>query len=207
MQAGRLWHSSIIPYVSFTIAILLGISLKEPLANTLTIFFDNTPRMPHVFTKAHTPVQKKELSAHELQELFIKADALFHDKKLDDAMTAYKEIITKDPTVVLTFMRLGTAAWVKKEFNQAEYFYQTVLVLQPNYLSAYIKLGLTQHELKKYDQAIDNFKKALTLEPNNFQANYYVSKAYAEAADFDNAMIYAKKAIELQPKNVHTHLN
>ncbi len=143
----------------------------------------------------------------QTQQIFAHADTLLQQENTEDALKEYKDILNKDHTALMGFMRLGTALCKLNKYESAEYCYRVAVLLQPSFILGYIKLGIVQHKLHKLDQALRSFTAVLLFQPDNFDALFNISRIYTDLNQFDKAIEYAKKAISLQPHNVHTHLN
>lgn len=207
MQASKTWHITYLPHIIIATSFISGMVCRHMLSDSWSLFSSPSALIVHDNIIKPEPPPSTPSSAQAIQALFADADELFLHNDIEAAITKYKEIVSKDHTAVLSFIRLGGAYCKLEKYEPAEYFYRVAISLQPNFLPAYIKLGLVQHKLHKYDSALRTFIAAALLQPNNFDAIYNISKVYADMNEFEKAIEYAKKAIELQPNNVHTHLN
>ncbi len=206
MQASKIWQATYLPYALMGASLLLGMALKDLFLNSWTLFSTSPAKIMMQEVTKHQP-SSGMLSPESIDALFADADDLFRKNEVDAAIKKYKDILNRDHSTIMAFMRLGAASCRAEKYEQAEYFYRTAVSLQPSFTSAYIKLGLVQHKLNKPEFALRTFTAVMLLQPDNSEAIFNISKVYADLDYYDKAIEFAKKAIEMEPKNVHTHLN
>lgn len=206
MEASKARQISYIPYVMAICSLLSGMFVKDLLLHSWDLFY--SPYTTPIQESISLPCNKQPTATLEqLTALFAQGDELFHDDKIEDAIKKYKEILNKDHTTVMCFMRLATALCKIHKYEQAEYFYRVAIALQPTFVPAYVKLAIVQQKLNKLDSALNTLIAAIVLQPDNFDAIFSLSKVYCDLSQFNKGIELAKKAIDMQPDNVHTHLN
>lgn len=104
----------------------------------------------------------------------------------------------------LTLMQntLGTAYYLKGEYEEALKEFNEVLARDPNSCSAYYNLGLVYEKLKKIEQSKSNFQKLIDLCKTNediANAYYHLSVINLILKNKDEAQIGFQKVIELFP--------
>jgi len=200
MSYTKSWSFHYLHYLLFSSALLIGMIIKDPICS---LWYDTEKTIEYDISERTAAIKKEQ----DIAALFEKADQLFHANEIDQAVTAYKQIINDDHATILTIMRLGAAAARKEHYSLAEHYYRIAVSLQPSYLQAYIRLGIVQMKLTHYEDALRTFHATLMLDPQCFEALFELSKTYAELGQFDKALIYGQKARDVHPNDVHTHLN
>jgi len=100
----------------------------------------------------------------------ILGDALYKQKKMDEAIVHYKEAIRLDPDFRKAYVRLGDALYKQKKMDEIIVNYKKTIRgtirLNPNLAIAHSNLGDALVEQKKIDEAIVHYKEAIRLDPD-----------------------------------------
>ena len=110
-----------------------------------------------------------------------KANSLFKDGKLDEAITEYTKLLEYDPenknfqSIILTnralcYRKQNKLMEALKDVDEA-------LKLNPLYVTGYIRRGHVYKDLKMYDDAVHDFQKVKELDPSNRDADALIKEA------------------------------
>lgn len=122
------------------------------------------------------------------------------EKKYDQAIMQYNQIIKKCPTYADAYYGLGCAYSEIKDYNKAVESYNKAITINPNHSSSYYNLGCAYSEIKDYNKAIECYDKAITINPNHSKAYYNCGEAYEFIGNSSKAAEYYKKAINISPQ-------
>ena len=99
-------------------------------------------------------------------------NALYVQKKLDEAITAYRQAITLNPKDDLIYLNLaytlfeqGGKLFKAKQFRQAFEAFDQLTRLDPTFVNAWYGRGVALGQLKRYSEAISSFDQAIRLKP------------------------------------------
>jgi tetratricopeptide (TPR) repeat protein len=113
----------------------------------------STPNAPMAFTLVKRGVVAGPLGGvniRDLQAQLTAADALFNQEKWDDAIAAYRTIITKTPGLVMINLQVAAAYLNKNDYPAAIAAYNELLKTNPNNEKAALGIGTTM--LKQGDE-------------------------------------------------------
>ncbi len=133
------------------------------------------------------------------QKLFDKAVSVSHNKKKDEAISLFKQIVEKDEKDFVVWTELGTLYFVSEKFNDAEKHYQKSLELNPTFVLTQLNLGKLYLAQKKPDMAIEILDKAILNQPTSPDLNHYLGEAYLQVKKGSKAVVYLNEAIRLAP--------
>ena len=120
--------------------------------------------------------------------------------KIDEATTAYFEVLSSDPKNKFAYYNLGQIARLQNKFAIAEGYYRSALESDPNFGVALFGLGATRQALNAIDDAISVYRKDISVEPNNAAAHYNLGillRIQGKTAEGDAEIA---RGIQLDPK-------
>ena len=110
------------------------------------------PPMTFTLTKnVESPSALGSLSARDLQTSLAAADALFQGQRWDDAIAAYRGVLTQAPALNVVHLQIAAAYRGKKDFDSALAAYNEILKADPNNHKA--KIGIAMTHVDKGDLA------------------------------------------------------
>jgi tetratricopeptide (TPR) repeat protein len=133
---------------------------------------------------------------------FAAATNLTREGKLDEAEAAFKEILTKYPSVPEVHYNLGYIYSQKKDWAAAEAAYQKAAELRPGYVDAWMALHRVYMESGQKDKAADVMKQAVATNGENPTVQFNLGVAYLNAQQLDEAEAAFQKVQTLDPSNV-----
>jgi tetratricopeptide (TPR) repeat protein len=140
--------------------------------------------------------------ADTLSGPFAAATNLTREGKWDEAEAAFKEILTKYPSVPEVHYNLGYIYSQKKDWAAAEAAYQKAAELRPGYVEAWMALHRVYMESGQKDKAEEVMKQAVATNGENPTVQFNLGVAYLNAQQLDEAEAAFKKVQSLDPANV-----
>jgi tetratricopeptide (TPR) repeat protein len=140
----------------------------------------------------------------------------FHSKERhDQALSEYKDALSRNPDQVDANLGLGYAALVSKNYDEAEtYLHKAASADKKNarcqFLFGILQLGRSSTGENKQDLLIDawnHLKAAATLNPELAEAHSELAYALSKLGDKDSAIKEATTAARLNQGNEHYFLN
>lgn len=101
----------------------------------------------------------------EANSLMEKAEAMFAQGKLDEALAAYQKALQLDPKIYEAALFSGDVYKEQGKYDQAEIWYQKAIAINPDRETAYRYSATPLMLQKKYDQARDRYIEAYITEP------------------------------------------
>lgn len=135
----------------------------------------------------------------ENQKIFDKAASASKEKKIDNAILLYNQLIKDDPKDFVALTELGTLYFKNDKLPQAEEFYIKALEQKPDFAVAQINLGKLYLAKKEPEKAITTLSKAVETEPNSADAQHYLGEAYLQVKKGSKAVVYLNEALKLAP--------
>jgi len=127
--------------------------------------------------------------------------AHFKAGRKDEAITAFRGVLRKNPNNVDAMRQLAIAYWRgQKNVSDAEALLRRAIEIAPNFLSARMILGMVLLDANKQVEAIECYKVATQLEPDNAATWSALGNAYAQASYAEKGVYAFAKSVELDPE-------
>jgi TolA-binding protein len=135
------------------------------------------------------------VNARDLQSELAEADKLYNAEKWDDAIAAYKAILTHAPALTVINLQLGAAYRSKRDYEGAAAAYNALLKTDPSNEKARVGLAMTSLEKGDVDAAEDLLRKAVAA-PNAGRDDLFTFGEImrAKKQDADAAKYYQRAA-------------
>ena len=148
-------------------------------------------------------------SADELYDYGYK---LHKENKIDDAISAYKAVLTKNSSKVDAYVNLAICYAAKDDYNNAistlndakakfpanNLVLKTLQDVQSDLSSTRLATASSSYENKDYKKAIQEY---LAINPPTEDSMLGVAASYQALNDYNNAIEYYKKAEKINPNN------
>jgi Tfp pilus assembly protein PilF len=128
-----------------------------------------------------------------------KAEEAFENKKYDQAVAIFRQILVDDPADFQTWSELGTVYLAQKKNSDAEAAYLRALEARPKFFLALMNLGKLRLATKNFESSIEPLTQAVTAKPTSAEANYYLGEAYLQIKKGSKAVGYLNEALRLDP--------
>ena len=136
-----------------------------------------------------------------------KGNALFYERKYDEAIEQYQKALYVDPEFVEAFYNWGNALFEQKKYEEAIEQYRKALEVNPDYSDAYFNWGNVLSEQKKYEEAIEQYRKAVKVNPDYSDAYYNWGNALSKQKKFEEAIEQYRKAVQVNPDDTDAYIN
>jgi len=165
----------------------------------------------HEQTPQHAPqaMRFNRLSSSDLdklQQLFKQGDEEYDGGNVKNAITYYRQALSRYPLIVEALIRLGKAYAKQDKHELAISEYKAALSINPTDVEGYLLLSRSLRAQKKLSDALFIVRHALTLRPTLFSAHIELAKIFADQHDYDQALSAIEKAHQINPNNVYAHL-
>ena len=133
---------------------------------------------------------------------FTKAQAFEHASRWADAMQAYHQAATFDPSWFEAQYNYGVLAYRLRDFNSALLAYETALAIRPDSVDARYNFALALKAAGYVTDALNELKKIATSSPGEVRVQLALGNLYAQQLhDPARARVYYLKVLELDPRN------
>ena len=116
-------------------------------------------------------------------------------------VTPENGVVTYESSAAGEAMRLGEAAFARRDFDEAIKNYSKVLEFDPKNYSAALFVGDSYFAAKKFDQAGEWYEKAVAIDPNRETAYRYHADMLTKNGDMAGARKKAIQAVVAEPYN------
>ena len=123
----------------------------------------------------------------------------------DAALQKLKASLAQDPKFEQTYLYLGNAYALNKNYDQAIPAYQKALALQPALAEAASKLAFVYYKQGKVPESIRAYLKYVEISPNtpnSWEAHKNLALLYEQSGDLPLALGEAQRATALAPTNL-----
>lgn len=136
-----------------------------------------------------------------------KAEELYLQGQLAQAIIAYEQAIALDPGDVLLHIPLARLLALEGRPVEAMRLAQQAVEMAPENARAWAVLGMAYDWNGNVPEAIDACKRAIELDPTYAEAYAYLAEAYADAVRWVEATEAAQTALQLDDRSVDAHRN
>lgn len=121
--------------------------------------------------------------------------------RLDEAHTAYEQVLAQDNTFEGVWLNLGNLAFHQKQYAEALRAYEQANSQQPTPASWHA-IGGAYEALGRADSARWSYEQALATDTSYAPAYASLTDWYEREGDFEEALSYARRALALDPDNL-----
>ena len=139
------------------------------------------------------------MSPKDVQTALVAADDLYNNQRWDEAIAAYRELLTQAPSLSTIHMQIGAAYRNKKAYDAAIATYNDLLKTDPANEKAKLAIGMTEFDkgdLAAADRAIEAVAQAPGASRDAF---YDLGDIKLAQAQTDAAMSAYQRAAEARP--------
>ncbi len=133
-----------------------------------------------------------------LKEKLDLANALYEQKKFDEAITAYKDVIEEFPDVYIVNANIGNCFFEQREYDQAIVYYFKVLEKDPENNEVKRYIGNSYSNKGENDKAQEWYNKIDFADIQDVNVLYNIGTDFYSASKFTEALKYYIKAVELK---------
>lgn len=137
--------------------------------------------------------------AKDLQADLNGADALYAQGKWDEAIAAYKTILTKVPIITAINLQIASAYRQKHDYAAATAAYNEVLTTEPGNVAARVEMAMTALERGNAETAEEILRQAAADASATREVFYRLGEVKLAAHDTDGAATWFQKAADADP--------
>jgi Flp pilus assembly protein TadD len=140
------------------------------------------------------------MAVKDLQTELGAADALYNAQKWDEAVAAYRAILTKAPSLSVINLQIAAAYRNKKDFDSALAAYNELLKADPNNDKAKIGIGMTNLEKGDIEAAEKTLQAAAQTTNATREVFYNLGEVEFAKGKVDEAVAAYTRASQMDPR-------
>ncbi|MFN9598507.1 MAG: tetratricopeptide repeat protein [Dolichospermum sp.] len=152
---------------------------------------------PPVIEKAPEPLQPET----SLNDYLKEAEKLFLEKRHQDALAIYEQIIKIQPENPENWLKRGILFNRLNRYKDAIMSYNQAIKINPEYHQAWCDIGVSCGKLGKHQEAFNCFDKAIQIKPDDGVAWVNRGLSLVELERYEDAITSFDKALEFQPNS------
>ncbi len=141
------------------------------------------------------------LPPKDLKNRFIQACDLHENNRLDDAVKAYKQLLTFLPDSPLLHFNCGLALFELNCFTEANKHYQKASLLNPEDADIHYNTGLNNRRLQKNKDAADSFQTAIRLGDTSIDTLYNLALCHQDLQNYSEAERLYETVLKKSPEH------
>lgn len=138
-------------------------------------------------------------AAETVAEHLVQGSRLIREKKYEEAVQEYDQILRMEPKNLRALLVLGLTYAQIGKFDRAVEFTKKASELDPAGYVPYYNLGLIYASNQELDKALDALNQALKINPESYVAEYQRGLVYSAQGAHDKAAESYKRVLELNP--------
>jgi Flp pilus assembly protein TadD len=175
-----------------------------PESGKMSVQTIGSPNPPLAFAlkKGGGPVASAlgSMAAKDLQAELASADALYNQQKWDEAVAAYRAIMTKAPSLNVINLQIAAAYRNKKDYDSALAAYNDLLKADPNNDKAKIGIGMTNLEKGDIEAAEKTLQAAAQSPSATREVFYNLGEVEFAKGRTDDAATAYNRAVQMDPR-------
>ncbi len=143
----------------------------------------------------------------DVESWYLLAAVNQHLGRLDNAITAYRQVLALHPHHASALYYLGNVLRDQNRLDEAARSYHQAISERPDYIEAHCNLGSILEQAKDYTGAADCYRTALRLDPNRAELHYNLGNTLQQLGQIGEATQCYRRAIELRPDHAEAYNN
>lgn len=143
----------------------------------------------------------------DVDRLMMEGIDLYRQRRIPDAIAAYRAVIARRPDMGLAYRRLAFLQWEAGTPGEAIATVRSALEKVGPDIDIEIRLGTYLAETGNAEEAIPILQKVTTAQPGNSEALNALGIAYAQAGRGRQALEVFQRALAANPRDVYAHAN
>jgi tetratricopeptide (TPR) repeat protein len=166
----------------------------------LTVRAGANPSLTFTLQRLVTPPSALgSLAPKDLQEALAKADALYNKAQWDDAISEYREILERSPSLSVINLQIAAAYRGKKAFDSAIAAYNELLKVDPSNDKAKVGIAMTSIEKGDLELAERTLESAAQSPTPSREVFYDLGDVKRARSQVDEATRAYERAAEIDP--------
>ena len=135
---------------------------------------------------------------NELKNMLVAANTLFDEKKYQEAIDGYSQILAKYPEAYIIWKNIGNCYFAQEQYDKAEEAYKKVLEKKADDADALQAIGNCYFNRNQTETAIEYYGKIQFDNIDDPTVLYNIGMNYFKASNLDDALKYFKRSTEIQ---------
>ena len=146
-----------------------------------------------------TRLQKVEglIVSDELKAALNRGNQLFAEKKYEEAIAAFAELVAKYPDAYIINKNIGNGYFELQKYEQAEAYYQKVLEKEPANTEIMLLVGNCYANRGEDDKAMEIYAKIEFDKITDTNVLFNIGTAFYKQSRFEEALKYYRRSVEL----------
>ena len=124
------------------------------------------------------------------------------EKKFNEAINHYKNVIKINPSIVFAHYNLGLIYEELGKIEQAKLNYKMAIKANPSFVYSYNNLGIISQIQGQKEKAIKYFKKIIEIDPKNLNGYNNIGLVYASLGRYEKALENYFKSLKIDKDNI-----
>ena len=133
------------------------------------------------------------------EELNVKANQLYREKKTEEALSIYQEMLLQNPNSAVIHFNVGNCYYQLEKYEEAINSYRKAVEMKSDFFDVYTNLANTYGKMKKFEEGISFFDKALKSYPDNYNILSSLGLLYLNNSQSEKAIENLEKAANINP--------
>jgi len=138
------------------------------------------------------------LITDELKAALKAGNQLFEDKKFEEAVKAYEDILAKNPEAYILNKNIGNCYFELQQYDKAEAAYRLVLDKDPASADIQLLIGNCYANRGETDKAMEWYNKIEFEKITDPTVLYNIGTGFTKQSKFEDALRYYKRSVEIQ---------
>jgi tetratricopeptide (TPR) repeat protein len=134
----------------------------------------------------------------EFKAALKEGNRLFEEKKYEEAIKAYEDIINANPYAYVINKNIGNCYFQLQKYDIAEEYYQKVLEKEPDNAEVMLLIGNCYANRGENEKAMEWYNKIPFEKITDQMVLFNIGSSFYSQSKFEDALKYYKKAIEIQ---------
>ena len=186
-----------------------GAAVRPPIGDDLKIVALDYGLLGDLDDAAKYLEVANKMDPHSPEILYFLGRVRYQQNRLDDAVSAFRAVVSIDPEHAKAADNLGLALEGKGNRESAEQAYRNAIEIEDKINSGYerpwLNLGRLLREANDLKDAIPVLRKAVEVNPNSADALLELGKAELSASDLQQARKHLERSIELSSNSIPAH--
>jgi Tfp pilus assembly protein PilF len=138
------------------------------------------------------------LITSELKAGLKKGNDLFEQKKYEEAVPVYEDLIAKNPDAYIIYKNIGNCWFELQQYDKAQAAYEKVLEKEPANPDILLAIGNCYANRGETDKAMEWYNKIEFDKITDPMVLFNIGTSFTKQSKFEEALKYYKRAVELQ---------
>jgi tetratricopeptide (TPR) repeat protein len=135
--------------------------------------------------------------AEDIMKDFQKANKFYDEEEYEEAIAAYKRILTDHPDAFIINQNVGNAYFALKDYDRAIEFYKKVVERQEDSSQMFILIGNSYVNKQDNEKALQWYSKVNVGDIEDAIAVYNIGVLFFNSGNYEKAVTYLMRAVEI----------